>query len=86
MEYNSFRHCSIEIQRNGHFTEESPRVDAAGGASPTGEDRDFEAKLPDEDRFGSELVKIGLAEVERGSNRMHVRIEEVTLGRNETAD
>lgn len=86
VEHCGFGYRSGEIQGNGNSAEESPGADAAGGASPAGVDRDFEAELPGEDGFSGELVDIGLAEVERGGNRMHLRVGEVAFRRNERND
>ena len=84
-------HCGLgyrsgEIQGHGNSAEESPGADAAGGASPAGVDRDFEAERPGADGLSGELVDIGLAEVERGGNRMHLRVGEVAFRRNERND
>lgn len=83
MENSGLRYGSGEVQRNGDFSEKSPRVNAACGATPTGVDRNFEGKFFGEYRFSGESVKISLTEMKRSGNWLDLRVRGIILVRDE---
>lgn len=83
VEHGGLRYGSREIQRHGHSAEESTGVDATGGTSTAGIDRDFETELAGEDGFSGKLVEIRLAEMEGCSNGVDVGVRKVVLRRDE---
>jgi hypothetical protein len=68
MENSGLRWSTGEVQRNRDFSEKSPGVNAACGATTTGVDRNFEGKFFGEYGFSGEPVKISLTEMKRSGN------------------
>jgi len=72
MENSGLRYSTGEVQWNRDFSEESPGVNAACGATPTGVDRNFEGKFLSKYGFSGKPVKISLTKMKRSDNWLNL--------------